>query len=311
MQHVFISYKREDFDFAENLIYRLEQAGFATWADPKIKTGEEWRTEIDLAVRDAFALVVIMTPEAKASEYVTFEWAFASGARVKIIPVMLRQTELHPRLETLQYLDFTSASARPWDRLIEVVRAARTAHQAPTESLTLYDSRNGFKLRDFTTNPWGDAQGKLALSSSSDVANDVLTIERDNTGGTFVVLIGSYDYKGRPKVVPVGDPADARRQFRVRFEVRAREAEHTLLVTLKMEGAPQGEYLKQWRHRINPGGWEDIDDNFDVSFSADCQFRIEDRSVSAAPSRLEIRRLVITELEPPQNLLPDGTAPQP
>jgi hypothetical protein len=75
-----------------------------------------------------------------------------------------------------------------------------------------------------------------------------------------------------------------------------------------MDGAPQGEYLKQWRHRIDSGGWEDIDDNFDVAFSASCQFRIEDRSVSAAPSRLEIRRLVITELEPPQNLLPDGTS---
>jgi hypothetical protein len=37
------------------------------------------------------------------------------------------------------------------------------------------------------------------------------------------------------------------------------------------------------------------------------QFRFEDRDISAAPSRLEIRRLVITELKPPQNVLPDGT----
>jgi hypothetical protein len=36
MQHVFVSYKKEDLDFAENVISRLEKEGFATWADLKI-----------------------------------------------------------------------------------------------------------------------------------------------------------------------------------------------------------------------------------------------------------------------------------
>src|SRR6266571_9375290 len=96
MQHVFISYKHEDQDFAENLIGRLEKAGFTTWADYKISTGEEWRTAIDLAIKNAFALIVIMTPEAKVSEYVTYEWAFAWGVGVKVIPIMLKTTPLHP-----------------------------------------------------------------------------------------------------------------------------------------------------------------------------------------------------------------------
>ena len=42
---------------------------------------------IDLSIKNAFALIVIMTPEAKASEYVTYEWAFAWGVVVKVIPV--------------------------------------------------------------------------------------------------------------------------------------------------------------------------------------------------------------------------------
>jgi HEAT repeat protein len=40
---------------------------------------------------------------------------------------MLRPTPLHPRLEALQYLDFTNAKTRPWDRLLEKVRAASNA----------------------------------------------------------------------------------------------------------------------------------------------------------------------------------------
>ena len=122
--HVFVSYKQEDGDFAENVMNRLEQRGFQTWAGHKIRAGEEWRNAIDLAIKNSFALVVIMTPEAKASEYVTYEWAFAWGVGIRVIPVMLKKTELHPRLESLQYLDFTNRNARPWERLLEKIQAA-------------------------------------------------------------------------------------------------------------------------------------------------------------------------------------------
>ena len=126
MQNVFVSYKHEDLDFAENVINRVEKAGFSTWTDDKLHAGEDWRAMIDIAIRNAFALIVIMTPEAKDSEYVTYEWAFAWGVGVKVIPLMLRPTQLHPRLEALQYLDFTNPSPkiRPWERLIEEIKAA-------------------------------------------------------------------------------------------------------------------------------------------------------------------------------------------
>jgi hypothetical protein len=36
MQHVYITYKNEDLDFVENVVARLERAGFTTWTDFKI-----------------------------------------------------------------------------------------------------------------------------------------------------------------------------------------------------------------------------------------------------------------------------------
>jgi TIR domain len=90
---------------------------------------------IDLAIKNACALVAIMTPEAKSSEYVTYEWAFAWGAGIRVIPVILRQTLLHPRLEALQYLDFTNTNPRPWARLLDEVRAA--SHAPLTHSLSI------------------------------------------------------------------------------------------------------------------------------------------------------------------------------
>jgi len=122
MTHIFISYNHEDNDFAEILSHRLHDAGFTTWRDvDKLSAGEIWRVEIDQAIKNALAMIVIMTPNAKISQYVTYEWAFAWGVGVKVIPVMLKPAELHPRLEDIQYLDFTG-QIRPWDKLIDAVR---------------------------------------------------------------------------------------------------------------------------------------------------------------------------------------------
>jgi tetratricopeptide (TPR) repeat protein len=121
-RHVFISYQHEDSDFAEVLIHRIEKAGFKTWKDDNhLPAGEDWRAGIDQAIKDAFALIIVMSPQAKASEYVTYEWAFAWGAGVKVIPVLFKETPLHPRLEALQYLNFTDRVARPWETLINTL----------------------------------------------------------------------------------------------------------------------------------------------------------------------------------------------
>ena len=129
-KHIFISYQHEDGDFAEILINRVEKAGYVAWVDTdKLPPGEDWRSEIDQAIKSAFALIVIMTPEAKASEYITYEWAFAWGAGVKVIPLVLKHTLLHPRLDALQNLDFSNRISRPWDKLIEVIKTAVTIQQ--------------------------------------------------------------------------------------------------------------------------------------------------------------------------------------
>jgi hypothetical protein len=114
--HVFISYSHANGDFAEIVKTRLEGRGFNVWTDEdRLLAGEDWRNGIDQAIRSACALIVVITPSAKASEYVTYEWAFAWGIGIKVIPVLLEPTPLHPRLEALQYLDFSIRAERQWD----------------------------------------------------------------------------------------------------------------------------------------------------------------------------------------------------
>ena len=122
MKHVFISYKRDDGDFAARLKDKIDAAGFATWMDLGLTAGQDWGDEIDQAIRESLALVVVMTPEAKASDYITYEWSFAFGVGVKVVPVLLKPTKLHPRLERLHYLDFINLTVRPWDDLIRAIQ---------------------------------------------------------------------------------------------------------------------------------------------------------------------------------------------
>jgi HEAT repeat protein len=120
MKHVFISYAHNDNDFAEVLKTKLSESGIVAWLDQdRLEMGDDWRLSIDNALRGAFACIVILSPEADASKYVTYEWAFACGLGLKVLPILYRECDnLHPRLEIWQYKDFTPRTDRPWNELI-------------------------------------------------------------------------------------------------------------------------------------------------------------------------------------------------
>ena len=181
MRHVFISYKHDDLDFAENVRNRLENAHFKTWMDEHIHAGEEWRNQIDQAIKGAFAMIVIMTPDAKASEYITYEWSFAFGIGVRIIPLKLRSTSLHPRLAALQYLDFTSKSNsnRPWDRLLAEVEEASKAPisspaSAPAASVPSFIQQAKAALNSTDANVRKDAIATLAQANNYEAQEALL-----------------------------------------------------------------------------------------------------------------------------------------
>ncbi|MBV9616991.1 MAG: HEAT repeat domain-containing protein [Ktedonobacteraceae bacterium] len=177
MKHVFISYKHEDFDFAESVKLRLEEVGFKTWKDDHIHAGEEWRNSIDQAIKNAFAMVVIMTPEAKASEYITYEWSFAVGMGVRIIPLKYKATPLHPRLEVFQYLDFTSNNndLRPWKRLIaEITEAAQVARSSPTAGVLSFIQQARAGLNGTDANVRKEAIATLAQANTTEAQEMLL-----------------------------------------------------------------------------------------------------------------------------------------
>lgn len=126
MPHIFISYARPDQAFAHALKVRLQAANFEVWTDQDIPPGQEWQAVIDEAIKASFVVVVVTTPHASRSEYVLYEWSFALGVGLRVIPLLLERTEpTHPRLAALHWVDFVPPAEQKWDGLIALLEQVR------------------------------------------------------------------------------------------------------------------------------------------------------------------------------------------
>lgn len=134
MRHIFVSYCREDGEFSRQLETEIYQSGFRAWRDQALSAGEDWRSEIDTGVRDALAVVVLVSAASIRSAYVNYEWAFALGCGIPVVPVLLEPLEgdLPERLAVLRGVDFRNRAARPWNALTQRLREIEDALRPTT-----------------------------------------------------------------------------------------------------------------------------------------------------------------------------------
>ena len=90
---VFISYSSHDRDKVENLAHALEKTGFVVWWDRALLPGDSYEGSIEVALKQAKAVIVCWTHNAVASDWVRSE---ADDARVngKLLPVFLEEIDL-------------------------------------------------------------------------------------------------------------------------------------------------------------------------------------------------------------------------
>lgn len=117
MKHIFISFSQHDSRYMQTMRDNLIRIGHKPWIDPKPRPGQDWRFDIDDAIRSADAVLVIVSPAAAESIHVTYEWALAIGMDVPVIPVVFSKAKMHPRLQMLEHFDFTAfkSEAQFWD----------------------------------------------------------------------------------------------------------------------------------------------------------------------------------------------------
>jgi hypothetical protein len=108
-RHVFISYSRTDQAYVDHLVEHLGDAGIPTWIDKTIDYGDRWHEVIEEKVDSCAAMVVVMTPAAKASTWVEREIQEAEDEGKTILPLLLDGKRFF-RFGHIQYEDVRGGS---------------------------------------------------------------------------------------------------------------------------------------------------------------------------------------------------------
>ena len=107
---VFISYSREDLNFADQLDAALSTYGFECLVDRHgISGGEDWKRRLGDLISEADTVVFVLSPSSAPSEICDWEVEEAARLNKRILPVSWRPLEgvsSPPRLRELNYIFF-------------------------------------------------------------------------------------------------------------------------------------------------------------------------------------------------------------
>lgn len=109
MAHVFISYSKQNKEYARRLVNTLRDQGFDVWIDDReLRASADWWRSIVLALRNCGAFIVIMTPQSDNSDWVQREVTLALKYDKPIFPLWLDGSIDTPNWEVFvrtQYAD--------------------------------------------------------------------------------------------------------------------------------------------------------------------------------------------------------------
>jgi len=138
MASVFLSYDHEDVRHAATIASVLEKAGHSVWWDRHIHGGAEYQTEIESAVEQADAVIVLWSERSVKSAWVRDE-AAEGRDQGKLVPVLLDSVKPPMGFRQYQTIDLSdrrrAAGATQLDELLRAVSKISSG-AAPAQSPT-------------------------------------------------------------------------------------------------------------------------------------------------------------------------------
>jgi hypothetical protein len=126
--HIFVSYSKQQHEYARTYADFLIGYGFDVWIDDRIEYGDNWWKVIEQAIKDCAAFSVVMTPEAEESKWVDREVGLADDLDKPLFPLLLSGENWSLFVRT-QYVDVRDGALPPSDlvdRMTQVVRRSGT-----------------------------------------------------------------------------------------------------------------------------------------------------------------------------------------
>ena len=176
---VFMSYSRRDEAVMLRIASFLRDEGIQVWVDnEKLIPGTPiWEEEVEQAIKASVAVVVVMSPDSKTSEWVRREISLADQFRKRIFPVLVRgdeESSITLRLITRQYVDFRQNE----DVKLESLSAALSSYLGGLEAqeAKVREQAAGLKPAPLPAEPEAarTAEGAHVRSSSQSSISNVL-----------------------------------------------------------------------------------------------------------------------------------------
>ena len=127
---IFLSYSHKDDAAVRQLADELTNRGYRVFQDTdSIRVGERWKVRIEKDLRSSRLCILCWSEQARASEFVSFEYACAIGLGKPVLPWLLDKTALPAMIEIhgVEEPDPQKAAIGFLPRLGWTQRARRTA----------------------------------------------------------------------------------------------------------------------------------------------------------------------------------------
>jgi serine/threonine protein kinase len=125
-RHIFISYSRVDAELMRRVRESCTSAGFNVWTDDSLTPGTpSWKDKIENAIENAGGIIVILSPDAKQSEWVKRELDYGMVCGIPIFPVLARGDERNSvpfLLISAQRVDIRNSFDEAMTSLMTVIR---------------------------------------------------------------------------------------------------------------------------------------------------------------------------------------------
>ena len=132
--HAFLSYSHNDTNIMRRIRGDLTGAGLAIWTDESLVPGTlSWKNAIEEAIQNTMTLVVLLSPDAKHSDWIEKEIDYARACDVKVLPILVRGTDeisaVPFELINVQRIDLRENYHIGIDRLIATIKESGEIEQ--------------------------------------------------------------------------------------------------------------------------------------------------------------------------------------
>ena len=117
---IFVSYSSKDQVFVDQLFARLKESGYFAWLNTEsITKGFHWHEEMMKGLGETDILLLVVSPDSIASNWVKQEWKFFLQSGKKVLPILLRETKVPVSLSKIEMI---KVQAEGWYyRLIKAI----------------------------------------------------------------------------------------------------------------------------------------------------------------------------------------------